>query len=156
MPMRRVLAETDVASEEKLGEELGELLEGQDDRSVVGVSDGAALILPSASSRRMAHLFHLHGYTEENDAFQALLDEWAKEALKLVDAPSLLARERRDDLLGVRVIRDENRVHEHVLCHISSLVLILAGQRVMVAPVENRPICQLAHSGERRTYEIWS
>lgn len=136
--MGRVLAETNVARQEELGEQLCELLEGKNHGRVISVGNGTALVLVSAAAVVAAtYLLHLHRDTEKNDALQSLLNEGPKEALELVDTPSLLTWERRDDLLGIRVIRNEDGVHEHVLRDISSLVLVLAGERMVVPAVED-------------------
>ena len=54
--------------------------------------------------------------TEEDDAPKALLHEGLEELLELVHAPPALARETGDLDARIRLVGDEDGVHEHGLC----------------------------------------
>ena len=92
----------------------------------------------SRKARIHTHLLALHWHTEEDDALKALLDERTDELLELVHTPSALAGEGRDLDARVGVVCDEDGVHEHTLGQ-GTLCLPAAGQRVLVASLENRP-----------------
>lgn len=54
--------------------------------------------------------------TEEDDAPEALLHEGLEELLELVHAPPALARKTGDLDARIRLVGDEDGVHEHGLC----------------------------------------
>ena len=66
-------------------------------------------------SRAETDLFAVQWDTEEDDAAQAFLDEGPEKLLQSVHSPPALARKGRDLDMGVRLVGDEDGVHEHVL-----------------------------------------
>ena len=89
--------------------------------------------------RPATHLLRLHGHTEENDTLQSLLYEGPDEALELVDTPPTLTWQRRHLLSGIGVVGDEDGVHEHGFGELAR-ALPCAGDRVLVATLQNRPV----------------
>jgi hypothetical protein len=77
-----------------------------------------------------------HRNTKEDDALEAFLNQRPEEAFELVDAPPALAGERRDELVGVGVVRYKYWVHEHRLCELA-LALPLPAEGVLVAALQD-------------------
>ena len=71
----------------------------------------------------MIHLDTRERNTKQNDARQSFGDERGKETLELVDAPSRLPGQSRDELRGVGVVRDEDGIHEHRLGELALAVV---------------------------------
>ena len=119
MPMGCVLAETYVDAEHEGGEELGEEVEGENDRCLGRVGGASSRILiPSILSFddwTRTHLLHLHWDAKENHPLQPLFYQRSQEPLKLVDSPSLLSGQGRNNLLAIGIVGDEDRVDEHRL-----------------------------------------
>ena len=81
VPVRRVLAQTDVRRDEQRGEEHAQLLDRQDHGPLRVVRGRATRVL-----------FARQRHAEEDDAPEALLHQGPEEALQSVDAPPALAR----------------------------------------------------------------
>ena len=79
MPMRRILAETNVRRDEQLGEERTQLFDGQDHGALRVICGRAALVF-----------FAFQRHAEEDDASEAFLYQGTDEALQSIDAPPAL------------------------------------------------------------------
>jgi len=123
--VRGVFTEADVGGDVNVGEEGLDLLGCLDDGSVRVVGGGAALVLLA-----------IHRHAKQNHAPQALLHKRAQELLELVHAPAALTGERLNFNARVRVVGDEDRVHEHRLRELTP-ALPGARERVLVAALED-------------------
>lgn len=66
------------------------------------------------------------------------MDEGTKKPFKLLHSPSLLTGKTWNDHFGLRVISDEDWVHEHVLVELA-LGLPLPSEGMVVAALQDRP-----------------
>lgn len=63
----------------------------------------------------IAHFRTVQWNTKEDNAPQSFFNERAEESLKLVHAPAALTRQGGYFNLGIGIIGDEDRIHEHRL-----------------------------------------
>ena len=69
---------------------------------------------------KRTHLFTVEGNTEEDYARETFLNQRTQELFELVNSPPTLTGERRDGDACVRVVGDEDGVHEHGLRELPS------------------------------------
>jgi len=85
---------------------------------------------------RILYLYTSQRHTEQDDAFQTLLYQWANEALKFVHTPPTLAGQSRNFSASIGIVGDENGIHEHGFCELA-LGLPFSRGRVGVAALED-------------------
>jgi hypothetical protein len=117
-----VLAEADVDSDEEVWELLAQKLDALDDGSFGVVCRSTAVVLTRRSTfevfrRAWTRLLALCGHAKEDYRREAFGNERGQKALELADPPALLARQAVDGDFGVRFVRQEDRVHQHVSKH---------------------------------------
>ena len=128
--VRCVFAETDVRGDVQRREELAECFDGEDHwalgvvcgRPYVVLGEHVALqrYVVEGEQVGFAHLDAFCRHAEENDALQPILHERVKKFTELVDAPAALIWEGWNRFGCVLDIGDEDGVHQHRLCEVTS------------------------------------
>ena len=98
-----VLADADVCVDEEAREGFANETDALDDGTIGIVGSGAEGVFCVGSKRD----------TKEHDRLQALCHERCEERNELVEADTLLAGQRGDDLAVVGLVGDEDGVYEH-------------------------------------------
>lgn len=83
-----------------------------------------------------AHLETFEGNPKEDDTLKAILNQRPEETLKPIDTPSALSGKTDNFYTGVRVISDEDGIHQHRFGELP-FSLPCPRERVLVATLQN-------------------